>query len=191
MEVLGAWHGNTEDGDAGLRHAAPALWDEVSLVAGPQQPGNGQDRGSGDTSADALVLGAPNTPCKNEAEQGCESPSHPSTSWAKFSPFSQPLAAERTNPEALRAPSGKENHAGPLHELRVWVSPRSCTGIAETITGCDQQCRAGKKYPCIIIISILSVSLETCHCPSAEGRGHHAHQTPGSLDTTSEGIPVG
>lgn len=132
MEVLGAGHGNTEDGDAGLRHAVPALRDDVYLVACPQQPGRGQDQGSGNASAKALVPDAPTTPCKHEAVQGCESRSHPSMSWPKFGPFSQPLAAEHTKPEALRAPSGKENRAGPLHKLRVWVSPRSHTEIAET-----------------------------------------------------------
>lgn len=59
MEVLGAWHGNTEEGDAGLRNTAPALQDDVYLVAGPWQPGRGQDQCLGDAGADALVLGAP------------------------------------------------------------------------------------------------------------------------------------
>lgn len=60
----------------------------------------------------------------------------------------------------------------------------------DTITGCDQQSQAGKKYPCIIIISILLVSLQTCHCPCAQGTGRRTHQAPASLEATSEGIPA-
>lgn len=110
----------------------PALRDDFYLVAGPQQPGREPDWGLGDASADALVPDAPTTPCKHEATQGWESLSHPSMSQAKFGPFSQPLAAEPPKPEVLRVLSGKENPSGPLHELRVWVSPRFCNGIAET-----------------------------------------------------------
>jgi len=131
VEASGAWRENAAEGDAGLRHAAPARWDDVDLVAGPRQPGRGQDRGLGDTGADVLVPDAPATSCKHQAAQSWEIPSHPSMSWAKFGPFSQPLAAECTKPEALRALSSKENHAGPLPELCVWASPTSRAGIAE------------------------------------------------------------
>lgn len=52
---------------------APALWDDVYLVAGPWQPGREQDQCSGDTGANALVLDAPTTPV-NTSSSGLGEP---------------------------------------------------------------------------------------------------------------------
>lgn len=104
--------------------------------------------------------------------------SHPSMSQDKFGPFPQPWTAEHTKPEALQAPSGKKKKScrALARAARVGLPQLPRWDSKGTIIGCDQQCQAGKKYPCIIIISILLVSLETCHCACAEGRGHHTHQ---------------
>lgn len=121
---------NTEEGDVGLRNAAPALRDDVYLVAGPWQPGRGQERCLGDAGADALVPDAPATHV-NMKQCRAGRALHPSMNWAKFSPFFQLLAADRTKPEALQALSSKKNRAGPLCEPCVWFSPTSSAGITE------------------------------------------------------------
>lgn len=75
MEVLGAWHGNTEEGDAELRNTAPALQDNIYFVAGPWQPGRGQDQCLGDAGADALVLDAPTITPVRAGSNSAHSPS--------------------------------------------------------------------------------------------------------------------